>query len=183
MAIQDTFIPVWYHITITILTAAAPANGFIDHRNPQDFGPGNLPATRDLSLAKERGRMRYESMLQQLSFAQHITRTLNIVATGADEDTEASVFELTVQYDRPEYVATEDEDNLGTILTDTDAVQRFVARMMVTDIIRNREIFDPTLTASNPKGPEILEVTAGAIAANLAAAEAVITVIESDLTT
>jgi len=181
MAIQDTFIPVWYHITVTILTAAAPANGFIDNQDPQDFTA--LPTTLALSLAKERANMRYKSMLQQLSLFHTVTRTLNILATGSDEDTEATVFEITVQYDRPDFIETEDEDNPGIILVGVDAVQRFVARMMITDIIQTREIYDPTLVGGLPKGPAIIDITAGKIAANLAAAEAVITVIESNLTT
>jgi len=181
MAIHDTFIPVWYHITVTNLTGAAPADGFIDHQNPQDFPA--FPSTLALSRAKERARMRYEGMLQQLALVQMMSRTMNIVATASTEDTEATDFQITVQYDRPEYVATEDEDNPGTILEGVDAVTRFVARALVVDTIVNREIYDPTVSSGNPRGPVIEEVTAGKIAADLATAEAAITVIESDLTT
>lgn len=181
MAIHDTFIPVWYHITITNLTGAEPDNGFVDHQNPQDFS--DFPSTLDLSEAKERARMRYEEILRQLSLTHTISRTMNIVATGSDEDTEATDFQITIQYDRPEYIATEDEDNPGIILEGEDAVTRFVARALIVDIISNREIYDPTIVSGNPIGPAIRRITAGGPAADLATAEAAITVIESDLTT
>lgn len=191
--ISDTFYPQHYSIVIATPGAlSAPQDGFIDDLNPEGYGvdpvdptanpraTGNLPSTKLLSEAKERGNMRWEEVLIQCSYLIQPTRQYNVKAVGADEDTEASSMEFVLEYNRPEYLATEDENNPGTILTGEDAVKRFVARALVIDSIRNRLVYNPD-TATTPagtqvQGPIIERVTAGKIFANIATAEGSITV-------
>lgn len=183
MAIEDTFIPVHYHVTIDLagLGGAAPADGFIDNLSPSEYS--GFPTTTALSEAKERANIRWEEIIRQTSRDISPIRVLDTIATGADQDTEASEMSFTLVYDRPEYVRTEDELNPGTYLTGIDAVKRWVARALIVDISGNRDFYSPEVVDGIVQGPMILNIPAGAIAPDLATAEANITVILSDLTT
>lgn len=174
---------IYYNVSITTsaLGGVAPDDGAIDNTKPEGysaFAVDNLA-----SLRKERGNMRYEELIRQISIEIQPIILNNIIATAADEDTDATTFAFTIAYDRDTYVRTEDEDNLGTFLTDTNAVQRWVARMCIADIVKNRDTYHPDNVGIADQGQIIQEVTAGAIAANLATAEAQITVIIVDQTT
>lgn len=198
--ISDTFLPVYFAVTVTSPgSLAAPADGFVDDLNPEGYAvptadptanprsTGSYPSTKILSLAKERGNMRWAEILIQCSSTIQPTNQLYVDAIGADQDTEATSMNFVLKYDRPEYVATEDELNPGTILVGVDAVKRFIARALVTDLISNRDVYNPdivvTATGSQVQGPIIETVSANKVFANIATAEASITVIESDLTT
>jgi hypothetical protein len=176
MAIEDTFIPVYYRIEIdgSGLGGTAPDDGFIDNQRAREYDP--LPSTLDASRAKERGNVRYGELIRQLSDnispVNHTPR--QIVAPGRDGDTPPTSFDFTVVFDRPEYLRTEDETNPGTFLTGVDAVTRFVARALVQERYDNREIYNPT--AGNFSLIENLQT--GALAADVATAEGNITVTE-----
>jgi len=173
---MNTLDLVYFDIAITSLTAAAPADGFVDNKNPEDYVA--LPASEILSDAKERANMRYEAIVRYISENISPLSTTNHVATGADVDTEATDFTFRVSYDREEYLSTEDEDNLGTFLLGTDAIKRWVGRALSSDVTSNRYFYNPTLVGGNTvaQGSIIKEVTAGKAAADVATAEAAITV-------
>ncbi|NJO61090.1 MAG: hypothetical protein HC836_23350 [Richelia sp. RM2_1_2] len=198
--ISDTFISVYFAVEIaTPGVLAAPADGFIDDLSPENYAvnpidptanpraTGSYPTTKILSLAKERANMRWEEILTQCSLTIQPTQQLYVSATGATHNAEATTMSFVLKYDRPEYVATEDELTPGTILVGADAVKRFVARALVIDIKKNRDLYNPdivmTAAGSQVQGPIIEDVTAAKIFADLVTAEASITVIESDLTT
>ena len=192
--ISDTFYPHHYAIVITSPGAlAADADGFIDDLNAEGYAvdgsidptanpraTGSFPSTGVLALAKERANMRWEEVLIWLSTTIQPTRQYNVNAVGADHDTEATTMEVVIEYDRPEYLQTEDELNPGTFLFGEDAVTRFIARALVLDLKRNRLVYNPDLAAnkSGPQvqGPIITLVEADKIFADIATAEASIAV-------
>ena len=130
--LSDTFYPQFYSVVVTSPgVLSAPANGFIDDLDISGYAvptadptanpraTGNFPTTLLLSEAKVRGNMRWEEILIRSSATIQPTRQFNVSAladatTPADEDTEATLMEFVFQYDRPEYLATDDEDNPGT---------------------------------------------------------------------
>ena len=186
MAIRDTFIPVYYNISIAAgsLGGSAPADGFIDNTTPEIYGNlSSLPSTRAFSQAKERANMRYEELIRRLSTTISPVIVTGVTATNGGPDAEADPFSLTVGYDKPEFVRTEDEDNAGIWFTGTAAIQRFVARALITDLTNNRDFYNPALVGNVAQGSMIETVEADALAANIATAESATTVIEVDLTT
>ena len=145
-------------------------NGHVDNTTPEQYGAlGAFPSTEAFSLTKERANMRYEAILRHVSETIQPLQVSGVVATGADEDTEATAFDFTLAYDRVEYVRTEDEDNLGTFLEGADAVKRWVERALTIEETINRFVFNPedVPTTSIPSGPAIEEVTAEASEASL----------------
>jgi hypothetical protein len=200
MAIEDTFHPTYFYVEITNPgSLSAPNNGFIDNLNVEEYArdpmdpvadpraTGNYPATKLLSEAKERSNMRWQNILVQCSLAITPDQQLHIEAVGATESTEASIMQFVLRYDRPEYVATNDELNSNTVLYGVNAVKRWVARAISVDIFSNVLLYNPEMVnnKSGPQiqGPMIENVIAGKVFATILLAEAAITVIESDLTT
>ena len=161
----------YYTVTIGALTGgAAPNDGHVDNTTPEQYGASSAyPSTNDLSLAKERANMRYEAILRQVSENIQPLQVSGVVATGATEDTPATSFVFTLAYDKVEYLRTEDELNPNTYLEGADAVKRWVERALTTDVTMNRFIYkpDPVPLTTNPQGPAIEEVTAGAAEAAL----------------
>lgn len=179
MAIEDTFYPAHFRIEVTNLTGAAPKNGFVDATKPEEYASTSaFPSTLAASEAKERANMRWLQMIETIEERIAPIRIQNIVATGADENTEASTFAFTITVDRPEYLDTEDELNAPTRLQGADAVKRWVAKSLMVTLRTNREIYNPTTIDSVVQGPIILELVAEAPAADLATAEGAITVTE-----
>ena len=176
MAIEDTFIPVYYRIEIngSGLGGPAPQDGFIDDQPAKKYDP--LPNDLAASRAKERANVRFGELIRQLSDnispVNHTPRQVN--APGRDGNTPPTQFDFTVVFDRPEYLRTEDENNPGVFLTGENAVTRFVARALAQERFDNREIFNPAAGNSSL----IETVTIGALAADVATAESNVTVTE-----
>lgn len=143
--------------------------------------PRLLPDTLAKSLDIERANMRWEAVVRGVSTTIHPLFTADIVTTGRTVDTPATNIKFTLPYDRPEFLDTENETPAPDRLTGVAAIKRFVARELIRDVVTNREVFNPELSPvpdEQKLGPQILEVTAAAAAANLTAAEAKITVTE-----
>lgn len=143
--------------------------------------PRLLPDSLAESLDIERANMRFEAVIRGVSTTIHPLFTADIVTVGRTVDTPATNIKFTLPYDRPEFLDTEDETSPPDRLTGAVAVKRFVARELIRDVVVNREVFNPELTPgvdAQELGAQILEVTAVKAAANLAAAEAAITVTE-----
>lgn len=182
MAIKDTFIPAYYRVQISPsgIGGTAPQNGFVDDKESYEFDP--LPTTLDNSLAKERGNVRYEEIIRRLGTnidpVNHTPRQIN--APGRDGDTAPTAFDFTVAFERPEYLQTEDENNPGSTLSGTDAVQRFVARALVTHRKDNRQVFNPETNSFGVRtNPAIIrEVETEGLANTVADVEGNITVTE-----
>jgi len=165
---------------ITSFTINAGGTGFTSATATIDL-PRLLPDSLAESLDIERANMRFEAVIRGVSTTIQPLFTADIVTTGRTVDTPATNIKFTLPYDRPEYLDTEDETSVPDRLTGADAVKRFVARELIRDVVSNREVFNPELTPgvdAQELGPQILEVTAVKAAANLAAAEAGITVTE-----
>jgi len=143
--------------------------------------PRLLPDTLAESLDIERANMRFEAVIRGVSTTIHPLFTADIVTVGRTVDTPATNIKFTLPYDRPEFLDTEDETSVPDRLTGADAIKRFIARDLIRDVVTNREVFNPELTpVPDPQefGPQILEVTAVKAAADIATAEAKITVTE-----
>ncbi len=143
--------------------------------------PRLLPDTLAKSLDIEHANMRWEAVVRGASDTIQPLFTADIVTTGRTVDTPATNIKFTLPYDRPEFLDTEDETSVPDRLTGTDAVKRFVARELIRDVVMNREVFNPELSPvpdEQQLGPQILEVTAVKAAADIATAEAAITITE-----
>ena len=152
--------------------------GAVDNLSPEFYAaanPTDFPTTNAASLDIERTNMRYEEVIRAVSEDIQPLFTASIQTTGRTEDVPATAIQFTLPYDRPEYLYTEDEDNPGTFLTGADAVTRYVARGLILDIIENRQVYQPE---DDKNEPQILEVTATKLYADLATAEGNITVTE-----
>jgi len=190
MAIEDTFIPTYFRVTIsaTGLGGAAPADGFIDNETPEEYKAdpsfNALPSTLALSLAKERGNVRYLRIIQEVSTTIAPLYVLSINKPSAGPDADATTFDFTLVYDKPDFVYTRvvSEDGTGTpgtLLTGATALIRLIARAISMDVTGNRNTFNPTLTggAGTPFADpsKIEKITTAKIAATVTAAEANIT--------
>lgn len=178
----------YYKVTINNATGDSPYNGFIDNTKPfgyiQRSEDGSeltgYSSSLDNALMKVRGYVRFTKIIQQIEQVINILDILNVVKTGADENTEASVFSMTLTFDREmDFMQTVDENNSGTILTGPDAVKRFIARALSGNY--NEKIAFPNPVNANattlPYGPETLMVQTGPIGnKNLTDIESLITV-------
>lgn len=119
-----------------------------------------------------------------------------IVATGSTYKTEATNFSMTVTVERGDgSLYTADELNAGVTLTGTAAIKRCVARAFIWDWTYTTDIYDPTKlatlgtpgsttnlprfglrTTSLTVGHIVGNGLVGSLAANIASAEAIITV-------
>lgn len=163
-------------------------SGGIDNTTPEQYGATTgFPSDINFSLAKERGNMRYEEILRQVSENIQPVYVSAIVATAGDGDTEPTDFDFTLVYDRDEFVTTVElpgEASPGDTLTAEDAIKRWVERALTATIVQNRNIYDPTETASAIRnGPQIIEVTAGSLEAALPITEVTVTVIANIIPT
>jgi hypothetical protein len=127
------------------MTDTAPKNGFIDNTTVEKYRASAEPASLTTSLAKERGNIRYTKMLENISENSTPVDILNIVATGADVNTEATTFAFTVVYDRVNSVYTRNELSSNAIITGIAALKRQVARTFAQSIVKNTVVYDPTL--------------------------------------
>lgn len=160
----------YYTVNIGLLTGGvAPADGHVDFTTPEEYGAlGAFPSTLIFSRAKERANMRWEAIMRQLGAEIQPLQISGAVATTADEDTEATVVDFTVAYDRVEYLRTEDtENNPGIFLEGTAAIKRWVERALITDHTFVRQVYNPEdhVLGSSGKvgvdfGPLIESVTA-----------------------
>lgn len=147
------------YYTVSIGTLS---NGHVDHITPEQYGAlSNFPDTKILSLVKESANMRWEAILRQVSETIQPLQISGVVATGADEDTEATAFVFTLAYDKVEYLRTEDEDNLGTFFEGDAAIKRWVERALTSDITTNRFIYNPDIVPNTTiiSGPAVESVT------------------------
>lgn len=175
--VKNNIIPAYYRVEIdaTNLGGTAPADGFIDDQRGEEYVP--FPSTDDFGLAKERANMRYLEIIQQVSSLISPTHVLDIVKPSADGDTEATAFDFTLVYDRPEFVQIDPGSGL---LEGADAVKWWVANAISSDIIANTQVFRPlTQTGGALQDAFRVEVvTAEKLAADIASATSEITVIQ-----
>ena len=181
----------YFRVSINSSTAAAPSDGFIDNTTPfgyliknDDGSLSGYSSSNDNALMKVRGYVRYIKMLQQIEQPMNIYDVVDVVKTGADENTEASVFEMTLIFDREmDFMVTNDENNAGVTLTGADAIKRFIARALSGTYNEKIAYPNPSVTNGLVYGPETVMVTTGPVGGlALADAEALVTVTLVDLT-
>jgi hypothetical protein len=168
-----------YEVEITTLVGATDGDGFIDNKKIEQYmAEDDFAADVAASLAKERGNSRYEMMIGMLGMMGNLYVTS--VTSDADANTDATTFAFTL-------VSEHGEDCLAAEgLVGAAALKRVIARSLLTNRIESGDYFDPTATASENDaglttnvarfGTRIEKIDVGSLAANLAAAEAAITV-------
>lgn len=178
-------ISTFYRVSISGVTAAAPSDGFIDNRTIERYRA--MGATPGLTVAhtraKERANIRYEYIVANLGLMANCYVD-NVDAPSATASAAPTSFAFTCEVERgDEVLSTQDELVAGARLTGTQAIRRCVARALIMSKTDATEYYDPTTTtapgnttAAVRMGPRIEPITVGSLAANLTAAEALITV-------
>lgn len=173
-----------YLISIANSTGAAPANGFVDNMKIEQYiAAGSSPTTYLQSQAKERANVRWQFTVEQILRMANCYPS-QMIATGASATAEANPFVFHVEVERGDSVLqTPDENNAGVTLTGLAALKRCVARALIEARTTNRDILDPTLgttpgnsTQAARYGIRVETLVIGPAAANLTAAESLITV-------
>lgn len=180
----------YFRVTINNdVSKSSPSDGFIDFNNVNEYltiDPVNgiyinMPTSLSLSLAKTRGYIRYQKIVDNLNFNQNTLGIIDMIATGATVNTEATSIAFTVVYDKPDYLTTIDETNPSVTLSGTLAIRRWIARALEQNLNLNYMIFDPSLT-KNPnvvKGYLLEQIAVGQYGV-LAANENAINVVQID---
>jgi hypothetical protein len=161
--------PTYYRVEIA---------GAIDCQTPEDYAAengGSFPTTDLASLEIEYSNMWFEAVIRGAS--ENISPLFHpaVVVTGRTNNAPATAIEFTLPYDRPEYLDTEDETAPPARLTGADALKRMIARALINDVVENRQVYQPEALKNEP---QILELTAVALFADLATAEGAITITE-----
>lgn len=178
--------PLSFSVVIAGVVAAAPGDGFIDHTPIERYmADGSFPTTFAHSQAKERANTRFSFLQQQLQFEGNVYMTA-LTATGGSATAAPSEFTFTGTTER-DYLIINDELTPGATLTGVDAMTRLAARALIIGRTVVRAMYDPTetlpvdgpLSVSYERGIARTEsLTVAALAANLTAAEALVTVTE-----
>lgn len=179
----------YYRVTINNTSQnSSPSDGFIDFNNVSNYIQvdqvngiyQNLPSSLSNSLAKTRGYIRYQKIVDNLNFTLNTLGIIDMVAVGADVNTEATSISFTVVYDKPSYIQTVDPITTK-IVYDAKAIKVWIATALNQNLKMNYMIFDPTLSI-NPnvmKGYLIQNIAVGPLGA-VAALENTITVNQID---
>jgi hypothetical protein len=177
----------FFNCSIIQVNQPAPSDGFVDFTSPRGYIVGNgsdletgWPTDLSHSLAKTRAYLRWQTIIQQLETTVSPVETTSFLASGADQNTPPTSVSFTVAYDRPDFLYTADELNVGVTLYGTAAIKRFIARALTATITRNVLVLDPTIIAGLQAhyGESTQEITVGPLFTTITAAEAVITVIQ-----
>ncbi|AXH72788.1 MAG: hypothetical protein [Caudoviricetes sp.] len=179
----------YYRVTINNTASnSSPADGFVDFNNVSNYIQidqvngiyENLPSSLEKSLAKTRGYIRYQKIVDNLNFTLNTLGIIDMIAQGADVNTEATSISFTVVYDKPWYLQTIDPVTNKTV-TGELAIKSWIAQALNQNLNLNYMIFDPTLSI-NPnvmKGYLLEKISVGAYGA-IAANENAITVTQID---
>jgi hypothetical protein len=189
----------FYTVTITnSIAGTTPSDGFVDNTKVEQYlanasltletTPSGL--TYDLCKAKRRANVRYGEIVRQLELVQNVMiPPLSISAPAGDYKTEPTSF--TFQIAAYDWMwQTKDEENAGAVLSSTACLKRCIARALIADLFIEIDVVDPTASValyggptspqSVPRGGPWINVASafevGSYAANIAAAEAVISV-------
>lgn len=138
--------------------------------------PGNFPSSLANGRAKARANARWRFVIEQLHRDTSPVFIQAVDQVGADVDTPPSEVQLTVAYDRSWQIYTYDEDNNNAIIEGEYAIRRAVARALTKSETRSLVVYDPTSNSGIVRGNRDELVEIGALAADLATAEANITV-------
>lgn len=158
---------------VSVLTAL----GFV---TPVVSYPYSQVASLVLSEAKARANERWNLLTKLLGSEVSPSHVGGIEAPGATIDAEATEISFTVTYQDFNAIYTYDELNNNALLKGIPAVKRWVARALITNRNIVIPVFDPTHvtvgTTYFERGERVESLVVAALAADLATAEANITV-------
>lgn len=154
--------PGFYKVVIEKIEGSAPFDGFIDNKrivSYRDGMGGGEPTDIGKSLAKTRANSRYEQLNLDLSKNTNF-KILEINRPDADANTPPTTFEMTLQYDRLDYLYQ--KDNLGNDLNHSESIQWWIAESLIHDIKITAVVWNPELNDLNlPIGETVMEVEVG----------------------
>lgn len=157
-----------YTITITNPSLAAPNDGFIDSKRLEQYGsPAGNNVTYVQAQAKKRGNFRYSFILESVAIMAN-PYVDSAVTTGAAINAEGTSFQMIMRFDSDSYVSI---NRNGTTLTGVDAIKQLVSEALTIGDTRSCQVYYPAPTFA-VNGP--LQI--GALAANLATAQSLVTV-------
>ena len=175
-----------YDINIAGVTAAAPADGFIDPKTVYAYTNVNAndkPSSYANSLAKSRANRRAKNVVLGLQFYSGV-QIVSVTAAGSPTaSTAPTSIVYRISIDDINSVKVDDENNAGQKLTGTAALERIVARALCKQETVLLDVLDPTTSTAPGNTTQFARAgtrfnleTVGALYANVAAAEAGITV-------
>ena len=143
----DNIVPQYFRVTIagSTLTAAAPADGFVDNVLIEEYGranASNYPSNLANARAKARGNFRYRRILEELNAMQTVSLVLDVANGITTANATPTAISFTVVFDRAGYVLTRNElfpDSGTELLTGVDAVKRVVARVFLNSYTTKAE--------------------------------------------
>ena len=129
------------------------------------------------SRAKTRANDRWNQMLK-IASTNATCKVGGVAKTGGGISSAPSAIAFDLTFGNVGFVYAYDELNNNTLLKGLPAVKRLIARSLIVDHVTKAVVFDPTSngTPSFQIGDRHETITVGKLFANLAAAEAVITV-------
>lgn len=169
-----------YRVSIQKIDGAAPSDGFVDDKDPLDWGSTDkgFPTTLASSLAKTRASLRWREIIQRLQ-ENATPKIFRIDANGATPDTPATTFDFTLMYEREAYVYAYNPDATGEddkIIYGMDAIKIQIAKALMMNRDINTTIYDP----KNDKhyNDQIAIISVGKLVDSIADGKAKITVQE-----
>ncbi len=175
-----------YDITIAGVGGAAPADGFIDPKTVYAYAnvsSADKPTSYANSLAKSRANRRHKNVVLGVQFFSGLQIVSVTVGGSPSASTAPTNIVYRVTIGNVDSVAVEDENNAGETLKGIPAIKRIIARALIKQESILLDVLDPT-TATAPgnntafarAGTRFNVETVGALYANLAAAEAGVSV-------
>lgn len=169
----------YFRVEISKLSSSGNKNGSVDPNTLEFYfteDNNDVSTTEDISLQKERGNIRWNSVLQHISTTIAPISLTEIVVTDGSATTEPTKVAFTLGYDRENYLQTIDEDDGVTVLEGANALKRFVARALTTNYSVRREVMVPTDNPSIIYDRKIVDVITEAPVATITAAEEAVSV-------
>jgi len=188
----------FYRVTILSsgLSTVTPGNGFIEllrawenpnynalpSKAPNGPIPGtDIPSSVLNGTSKARGNYRWHQIRKNLSLAcspSYFGDQTDQLGTPGTIDNPPTRIDFTVGYDRVGSLQVYDDLNPGAILVGAAAVKRSIAIVLANTYNVVWDVLDPTFDVNSHRiqGARAVALTVGALANNLTAAEAVITV-------
>lgn len=130
------------------------------------------------SLAKSRGNSRWAQMVKLMGFEANVVNIGGVRKTGGGMNSQPTAIAFTVTYADFSQIYTYDELNNNALMKGIPALQRMIARLLIADRFEVRDVLNPEIQVNSSPVTEdqALTVEIGALSANMAAANGVITI-------
>lgn len=180
-----------YKVQITNrLELPTPGDGFVDNKKVEDYQQVDLEtmtATNQVTswenaLKKERANIRWKQIINNIEErVVPIEIKVNNTGNGGTANAAPLFFEFYIVLDRPDFMVTPDELNVGQTLKNEAAIKRLVARALTSNIYVRTLVPDPLSEYGDPKSwtgryGAVMDVNAGPCIVAVGMAESYISV-------